>query len=216
MSTPDIATRLLLAADEAMAEEVRQLAMTLDGENLKRQEEEAEILTAAGIIEYEQSDFVVAETDLRGARAAPKGDENCNAGFYLGSVVMKREAWAEAAASYDSAMVCYDDKANLIAAKIEEVRQSTRGSAEFRARRIASLESDLGDRRKRNQTSAFNAASMNARLGDFARAEELLVTASQSPDLADQIAKLREQLAQAVRPTAPAPARQRQVPRDRR
>ena len=47
MSTPDIATRLLLAADEAMAEEVRQLAMTLDGENLKRQEEEAEILAAA-------------------------------------------------------------------------------------------------------------------------------------------------------------------------
>jgi single-stranded-DNA-specific exonuclease len=47
MSTPDIATRLLLAADEAMAEEVRQLAMTLDGENLKRQEEEAGILAAA-------------------------------------------------------------------------------------------------------------------------------------------------------------------------
>jgi len=47
MSTPDIATRLLLASDEAMAEEVRQLAMTLDGENVKRQEEEAEILAAA-------------------------------------------------------------------------------------------------------------------------------------------------------------------------
>jgi single-stranded-DNA-specific exonuclease len=47
MSTPDIATRLLLAADEAMAEEVRQLAMQLDGENLRRQEEETEILAAA-------------------------------------------------------------------------------------------------------------------------------------------------------------------------
>ena len=47
MSTPDLATRLLLASDEAMAEEVRQLAMQLDGENLRRQEEEAEILTAA-------------------------------------------------------------------------------------------------------------------------------------------------------------------------
>jgi len=158
----------------------------------------------------------VAETDLRGARGAPKGEENCNAGFYLGSVLTKREAWAEAAASYDSAMVCYDDKASLIAAKIEQVRQSTRGSAEFRARRIASLESDLADRRKRNQTSAFNAASMNARLGNFARAEELLVIASQSPDLADQIARLREQLAQATHPATPAAARQRQVPRDRR
>src|SRR5215471_6585299 len=47
MSSPDLATRLLLASDEAMAEEVRQLAMTLDGENVKRQEEEAEILAAA-------------------------------------------------------------------------------------------------------------------------------------------------------------------------
>jgi single-stranded-DNA-specific exonuclease len=47
MSTPDIATRLLLAQDEAMAEEVRQLALQLDGENVKRQEEEAEILAAA-------------------------------------------------------------------------------------------------------------------------------------------------------------------------
>jgi len=47
MSTPDIATRLLLAADETMAEEVRQLAMQLDGENVRRQEEEAAILAAA-------------------------------------------------------------------------------------------------------------------------------------------------------------------------
>ena len=47
MSTPDIATRLLLASDEALAEEVRQLAMTLDSENVRRQEEEAEILAAA-------------------------------------------------------------------------------------------------------------------------------------------------------------------------
>jgi single-stranded-DNA-specific exonuclease len=47
MSTPDIATRLLLAQDESMAEHVRQLALRLDGENVKRQEEEAEILAAA-------------------------------------------------------------------------------------------------------------------------------------------------------------------------
>src|SRR5213076_2862829 len=47
MSSPDIAARLLLAADEAMAEEVRQLALQLDGENVRRQEEEAGILAAA-------------------------------------------------------------------------------------------------------------------------------------------------------------------------
>src|SRR5437868_1628604 len=47
MSTPDIAARLFLADDEALADEVRQLAVQLDGENVKRQEEEAEILAAA-------------------------------------------------------------------------------------------------------------------------------------------------------------------------
>jgi single-stranded-DNA-specific exonuclease len=47
MSTPDIATRLLLAADETMGEEVRALALQLDGENIRRQEEEAGIVAAA-------------------------------------------------------------------------------------------------------------------------------------------------------------------------
>jgi single-stranded-DNA-specific exonuclease len=47
MSTPDLATRLLLASDEALIEETRALALELDGENVKRQEEESEILAAA-------------------------------------------------------------------------------------------------------------------------------------------------------------------------
>jgi single-stranded-DNA-specific exonuclease len=47
MSTPEIATELLLATDEALGAEVRALALQLDGENVRRQEEEAEILAAA-------------------------------------------------------------------------------------------------------------------------------------------------------------------------
>ncbi len=47
MSTPDIATRLLLASDETLADEARLLAQQLDSENVRRQEEEAEILAAA-------------------------------------------------------------------------------------------------------------------------------------------------------------------------
>ena len=47
MSTPDLATRLLLLADEACAAEARDLADRLETENLRRQCEEAEILTAA-------------------------------------------------------------------------------------------------------------------------------------------------------------------------
>ena len=47
MSTPDLATRLLLAGDETMADEARALAVQLDGENVRRQEEEAGIVAAA-------------------------------------------------------------------------------------------------------------------------------------------------------------------------
>jgi single-stranded-DNA-specific exonuclease len=47
MSSPDIATRLLLANDEGMADEARALARQLDSENVRRQEEEAAILASA-------------------------------------------------------------------------------------------------------------------------------------------------------------------------
>ncbi len=47
MSTPDIATRLLLATDETMGEEARALAQLLNDENLRRQQEEAELVAQA-------------------------------------------------------------------------------------------------------------------------------------------------------------------------
>lgn len=47
MATPDIAARLLLASDEAMAEEARALAGQLNEENLRRQDQEQAILAEA-------------------------------------------------------------------------------------------------------------------------------------------------------------------------
>ena len=47
MSTPDIAARLLLAADETMGDEARGLADQLNTENIRRQQEEAEIVIQA-------------------------------------------------------------------------------------------------------------------------------------------------------------------------
>jgi len=47
MSSPDIAARLLLASDEAMRDEARELAQQLDTENIRRQQEEADIVIAA-------------------------------------------------------------------------------------------------------------------------------------------------------------------------
>jgi single-stranded-DNA-specific exonuclease len=47
MSTPDIATRLLLAADESLADEARALADQLEVENTRRRQEEQDILAKA-------------------------------------------------------------------------------------------------------------------------------------------------------------------------
>jgi single-stranded-DNA-specific exonuclease len=47
MSTPDIATRLLLASDDGMADEARSLAEQLDTENTKRRQEEQDIVAKA-------------------------------------------------------------------------------------------------------------------------------------------------------------------------
>ena len=47
MSTPDIATRLLLATDEGLLEEAQALAAQLNDENTRRQQEEAAIVAAA-------------------------------------------------------------------------------------------------------------------------------------------------------------------------
>ena len=161
------------------------------------------VFTLAGIIEHDQEDLGVAESDLKGARSVWKGDGNCTAAFYLGSVLNKRERWLEASASFDSAMVCYDGRVQEVTMKIEEVRASTKGTAAFRARRIAILVEELADRRKRYYSSAFNVASMSARIGNITRAEELLGVAAQSPDLADQVAKLRGLIAEAARQAQP-------------
>ncbi len=47
MSTPDIATRLLLASDDAMADEARALAEQLESENTRRRQEDQDILAKA-------------------------------------------------------------------------------------------------------------------------------------------------------------------------
>ena len=50
MSTPDIATRLLLAADEGMADEARGLAEQLEEENNRRRQEEQDIVAKARMV----------------------------------------------------------------------------------------------------------------------------------------------------------------------
>jgi len=75
-------------------------AARTDIESAKRLAVKAEVLTLAGIIEYEQNDFAVAERDLNAAKSLAYGDRNCVASWYLGLVEMKRDRWAESAGHF--------------------------------------------------------------------------------------------------------------------
>jgi tetratricopeptide (TPR) repeat protein len=211
LDTPNIAEGYYWRSVVRLRRRELELARS-DIESAKARSKGGDVLSLAGMIEYEQADYSIAETDLRAARATWQGWKLCGASFYLGSTLTKREAWLDAAASFDSAMVCYDERAAETATKIEQVRGNTRGSAAFRARRLATLETDLADRRRRSRTAAFNVASMNARMGNLARAEEMLVIAAEEPELAESVGKLREQIAAASQSARPASLRQQPAP----
>ena len=211
LDTPNIAEGYYWRAVNRLRRRELDLART-DIEAAKVRSRGGDILSLAGMIEFEQSEYPIAETDLRAARATWQGFKLCGAAFYLGNTLTKREAWPDAEASFDSAMVCYNDRADETALKIEQVRTSTRGSAAFRARRMATLETDLADRRRRARTAAFNVASMSARLGNFARAEEMLAIAQSEAELTESVSKLREQIAHASQAGRPVPSRQQAAP----
>ena len=183
-----------------------------DIETAKSKGRAGETLTLAGVIEHEQNDLAIAESDLKEARAAFRGSENCTAAFYLGSVQNKRQGHAEAAAAFDSAMVCYEDRINLTLGQIDQVKASRKGSAAFRAKRLAALENELADRKKRYYASAFNAASMSAKIGNLTRATELLAIADAGEDLSEQIAKLRGEITR-MTATQASPANAKRPPK---
>ena len=211
LDTPNIAEGYYWRAVNRLRRRELDLART-DIEAAKARSRGGDILSLAGMIEFEQSQYPIAETDLRAARATWQGFKLCGAAFYLGNTLTKREAWPDAEASFDSAMVCYNERAEETALKIEQVRGSTRGSAAFRAKRLATLETDLADRRRRARTAAFNVASMSARLGNYARAEEMLAIAQSEEELTESVSKLREQITHASQAGRPVPSRQPVAP----
>lgn len=172
-----------------------------DIEAAKARSESDNILTLAGIIEHDQDDLEVAERDLRTARSSWRGNKNCTAAWYLASVLRKRQESRESADGYGTAMVCYDTAVAEIGASIERIQAHPKMTAALKAKRLEKLVADSVDQRSRYYASAFNAANMNARVGNYARAEELLAIAARDPELADLVGQLRDEL-RAVRQRA--------------
>ena len=170
-------------------------AARTDVESAKRLSVKGEILTLAGIIEYEQNDFPTAERDLTTARSLSGGERNCVASWYLGLVEMKREHWPESAAHFEGSMGCYqasvaEDQANK---RAMEANQDV--DPEFKAKQIAGFDAAIEEDSKQMYASAFNAANHFARGGNQTKARVLVEIAAKDPSLADRVADLKKILA---------------------
>jgi tetratricopeptide (TPR) repeat protein len=150
------------------------------------------ILTLAGVIEHDQTDFPVAEKDLSEARADFRGEQNCTAAYYLGLVFNKTNRARESAEQFEAAMSCYDLMIAIIRSKITNAYKTREVNPEFTERRVAALAADSVSQKSRYWAAAFNAAGNFANAGNLPKAFQLLDVAANDPKLVEPVAKLRE------------------------
>lgn len=150
----------------------------------------SDVLTLAGLIEHDQNDLDTADKDLQRAQQLDRGS-NCFASWLLGSVSVKREAWAPAAASFDGARRCYDNDARVRGALLGALDQNDRIDPEFRRLQAAQLRSQIDASRQQMHAAAFNAANFFYESGDIEKARDLLDIAERDPSLGSDVAELR-------------------------
>ncbi|MCC7009879.1 MAG: hypothetical protein IT184_13815 [Acidobacteria bacterium] len=157
---------------------------------VRQRRQNAGILSLAGAIEHDQEQLDAAERDLRGAQRMGSG-KVCRAFWYLGSVLLKTQRLAEAAATFDSAMSCYDQDAATRERLIATTLADPAVDAEFRRLQTARLRDEVRLQRHQQYASAFNVASIQLERRDQAQAVRYLEIAAQDPQLRAEVARLR-------------------------
>jgi tetratricopeptide (TPR) repeat protein len=151
-----------------------------------------EVYTLAGIIEHDQDDLGVAETDLLRAKSMNRAGRNCTAMWYLGLVKLKREAWIDSARNFNDAMGCYEKNVKDDEAGLAALTANTDLDPEFKASQTASFETQLKEDRSQYYAAAFNAANQFAHAGNVDLARRLLDIAAKDPALGDLVGQLRD------------------------
>jgi hypothetical protein len=164
----------------------------LDSDQAKRREPTAEILNLAGIIEYEQTDLVMARGDLQRAKRAVRGNSNCVAMWYLGLVGLKEELWLESGGNFNDSMECYERNVKQDQDGLAGVMARDDLEPDYQALQIAGFEQALKEDLSQKYAAAFNAASRYAQGGDVAKARVLIEIAALDPSLEKLVASLRE------------------------
>jgi tetratricopeptide (TPR) repeat protein len=167
-------------------------AARADIEQAKSLRAAGEIFTLAGMIEHDQDDLPPAEADLRMALSMSDGSRNCEAGWYLGLVHMKKQEWPAAAAQFDRTMDCYHGRQleNELARRSMERREQL--DPEFKARQLASFDAVVRESMSQRSAAAYNAANIYARSGNVDRAKALIEIAALDSTLAARVAELRK------------------------
>ena len=161
-----------------------------DIDTAKELSRSTDVLTLAGIIEYEQTDLQGAEGDLELARSLADG--NCTAAWYLGLVEQARVETGAAAQSFGDAAVCYGVAAEGDERKRAAVAAAADMDSRFKAAQTARFAAAVSTDRSQESASNYNAAASYVRLGNAVKATEFADRAARDPARADLVAKLRE------------------------
>jgi tetratricopeptide (TPR) repeat protein len=152
----------------------------------------ARVLTLAGMIEYDQSDFDAARSDLD--RARDMDSRECEAPWYLGLVELSVETWPASAKGFAAAAQCYD----VLVKESERLRGEMAARAdvteEFRARQMAGFDAAIAEDSTQRSAAELNAAINYGRAGDLANATIYMKRAAADPQRRVAVEDLRQVL----------------------
>jgi tetratricopeptide (TPR) repeat protein len=141
----------------------------------------------AGQIALARNDPDRAEREFRAAlqHMIDKGDRDCDVRYLLGSVLVMRKAWAEAAPQFSSAVPCYADAEASTRRRIDEIRVSDLPD-DRKARLVAAKERAAIGLQDHMARAAFNGAAAFYNGGEPQNAKPLAERAASHPELGEQ------------------------------
>lgn len=160
-----------------------------DVDSAKVLEQTGDVLTLAGMMEYDQDQLDLAEADLDSALA--QDEQNCTALRFLGQVHSKRQQWPPAASGPGDATKCYGRLAADAERQLKAARDRTDLEPEFKVMRVNSLEARVKEQRAQESGAAVNAAANFLRAGDLRAAQTYINLAAPDPERAAAVPELQ-------------------------
>ena len=124
---------------------------------------------------------------------AGRQTRDCEAGYYLASVLVLQRKWTEGAQRFSDVVPCYVSAESTAARRIDEINASDL-PPDRKARLVAAKQKGIAALQSQQARAAYNGAVAYANLGDKEKARPLAERAAQHPDMADLAQKLLARL----------------------